>query len=248
MPLILFTPRWIVSHIAMAVLVVAFIALGWWQFGVYRDSDARQKERELPTVAIAELTTPGQPFGAAAERSVEASGSYLTDPGLVVAARVHDGVLGSYSVGVLRTAEGSLPVLRGWIAEPDHPAAELPSGRVTVTGHLLSPETSADATDPDAVLPAGQIGYIAPESVSAETGIAPDQLYQGYLLLTEETPRPEVAPETLELSVVEPVGNVGPLQNLSYWALWWVFAGAAVVFWFSSARAAVRDRGSAAAD
>jgi cytochrome oxidase assembly protein ShyY1 len=240
MPLILFTPRWIVSHIAMAVVVVLFGALGWWQFGVYRESDARQHERELPAVAVAELAAPGQPLGSAAERSVVASGAYLTDTGLIVPARVHDGVLGSYSVGVLQTVQGSLPVLRGWIAEPDHPAAELPSGRVTVTGHLLPPETSNDATDPGAILPDGQIGYIAPEAVSAQTGVDQDELYQGYLLLADETPRPEAAPDPLELSVVEPVGNVGPIQNLSYWALWWIFAGAVVVFWFSSARAAVR--------
>jgi cytochrome oxidase assembly protein ShyY1 len=239
-PLILFTPRWVVSHIATAVVVAIFVALGWWQFEVYRDSDARQNVRELPTVAVAELAAPGQPLAAAAERSVVATGIYHTRTGLVVPARVHEGVLGSYSVGVLQTAQGSLPVLRGWIAETDHFADELPSGRVTVTGHLLPPETSSDATDPGATLPDGQIGFVAPEPVSTETGIDEHELYQGYLLLTEETPPPEVAPDMLEVSVVAPIGNVGALQNLSYWALWWIFAASTLVFWFSSARAAVR--------
>jgi cytochrome oxidase assembly protein ShyY1 len=241
-PLILFTPRWILLHVATAGVVVGFVALGWWQFGVYRDGAAQENLRELPPVSVTDLAAPGQPLGPAGGRAVVATGAYFDDASLVVPAREHEGVLGSYSVGVLQTADGALPVLRGWLAGQDDPAGDLPAGRVRVAGHLLPAETSADATDPGADLPTGQIGFIAPESVAAEVDVDEDELYDGYLLLTEETPRPAEAPVPLELSVVEPVGNVGPLQNLSYWALWWIFAGAAVVFWFSSARAAVRGQ------
>ena len=227
-------------HIATAVVVVVFVALGWWQFGVYRDSQARQELRDRPAAPLTELASPGRPFGPTADRAVVAIGSYRTDGPLSVPAREHEGVLGWYTVGVLETGDGALPVLRGWLAEPTDLAAELPAGRVTVTGHLLPPETSADAADPGADLPTGQIGFVAPEPVGAETGIDQAELYRGYLLLTAEVPRPALAPEPLELSVVEPIRNVGPLQNLSYWALWWIFAGAVIVFWFSSARSAVR--------
>jgi cytochrome oxidase assembly protein ShyY1 len=241
--LTLITPRWIVLHIVTAVVVVVFVALGWWQLGAYRDSNAREQLRELPAVSLTELAAPGRPLGPATDRAVVATGAYLTDANLLVPARVYEGVLGSYSVGVLQTGEGSLPVLRGWLPDHDDPAGQVPSGQVTVTGHLLLPESGDDATDPGAPLPRGQIGFIAPEQVSAATGIDQPELYDGYLLLTEESPRPAVVPAPLELSVVEPIRNVGPLQNLSYWALWWIFAGAAVVFWFSSARAAVRGTG-----
>jgi cytochrome oxidase assembly protein ShyY1 len=242
-PLTLLTPRWVVLHIATAVVVVVFVALGWWQLQVYQDSNAREQLRELPAAPLDELAAPGRPLGAAADRAVVTTGAYLADTGLLVPARVHEGVLGSYAVGVLQTGEGALPVLRGWLFDPDDPAIDLPAGQVTVTGHLLPPETSDDATDPGAILPAGQIGFIAPEQVSDQTGIDAADLYRGYLLLASESPRPPVAPEPLELAVVEPIRNVGPLQNLSYWALWWIFAGAAVVFWFSSARAAARGPG-----
>jgi cytochrome oxidase assembly protein ShyY1 len=241
--LTLITPRWIVLHIATAVVVVVFVALGWWQLGIYRDSNAREQLREWPAVSLTELTAPGRPLGPAADRAVVATGTYLPGANLLVPARVHEGVLGSYSVGILQTGSGSLPVLRGWLADPDDPGGELPTGQVTVTGHLLPPESGDDATDPDATLPQGQIGFIAPEAVGTATGIDQPELYHSYLLLTEESPPPAVVPEPLELSVVEPIRNVGPLQNLSYWALWWIFAGAAVVFWFSSARAAVRGSG-----
>jgi cytochrome oxidase assembly protein ShyY1 len=241
-PLILITPRWIALHVATAVVVVAFLALGWWQFEAFRDSNARQELRELPAVPLRELTAPGQPLGPAAERAVVATGVYLADVSLTVPAREHDGVLGSYTLGLLQTADGTLPVLRGWLAEPDDAVDAGQSGQVTVSGHLMPPESRLDATDPGADLPQGQIGFIAPQPIADETSTDRDDLYLGYLLLSQETPPPEVAPEPLELSVVEPIRNVGPLQNLSYWALWWIFAGAAVVFWFSSARAAAGGR------
>jgi cytochrome oxidase assembly protein ShyY1 len=241
-PLTLLTPRWIALHIAMVAVVVVFLALGLWQFGVYRDSEARQDQRDLAPVELAELTSAGRDLGAAAERAVTAAGSYVPAASLTVPARVHEGVLGSYTVGVLRTSHGYLPVLRGWVEDAAAPSTVVPSGQVRVTGHLLPPETSRDAADPDADLPAGQIGFVAPQQVADETNIDPNDLFGGYLVLSSEEPRPETAPEPLELAVVEPIRHVSPLQNLSYWALWWVFAGAVAVFWFSSARAAARGR------
>lgn len=240
MPLTLLTPRWIALHVTMVAAVVIFLALGWWQFGVYRDSAARQDLRDLAPVELADLAAPGRDLGAAAERAVTATGTYTSAASLVVPARVHEGVLGSYSVGVLHTSDGHVPVLRGWLDEAADPGGVLPSGQVWVTGHMVPPETSRDATDPDADLPAGQIGFIAPEQVADATDIDLNDMFHGYLVLSSEEPRPEFAPERLELSAVEPIRHVSPLQNLSYWALWWVFAGAAAVFWFSSARAAAR--------
>lgn len=240
MPLTLLTPRWIALHIATLAVVVAFVALGWWQLGVYQDSNARQDRRELPPVELSDLAVPGRDLGPAAERAVNATGSYVRDATLLVPARVHQGVLGWYAVGMLRTSDGYLPVLRGWLPDPADPGGSVPPGQVTVTGHLLPPETSADASDPGADLPTGQIGFIAPQPVADATGIRPDELYRGYLLLSAEEPAPQTAAEAVELAVKEPIRHVSPLQNLSYWALWWVFAGAAAVFWFSSARAAAR--------
>lgn len=240
MPLTLLTPRWIALHVATVVAVLGFGALGWWQFGAYRVSTERQELRDLPAVPLAELVVPRQPIGSAADRAVVATGIYLPDTDLVVPARVSNGVLGVYAVAVLQTSQGALPVLRGWLDDPQDPGRSSPSDKVTVTGHLLSPETSDDATDPDAELPPGQTGFIAPEPIAEATGIPEGSLYQGYLLLTDEEPQAGPAPERLDLDVVEPIRHVNPWQNLSYSVLWWVFAGAAAVFWFSSVRATVR--------
>lgn len=232
-------------HVVAATAVVGFVALGWWQLGVYRDSEARQEQRDRPAVPIDDLATPGHDLGRAAERAVVAEGGYLDDDGLVVPARVHDGVLGAYVVGLFRTSGGGLVVvLRGWVDERDDPRIRPPSGTVTLTGHLLAPESASDATSPGAELPEGQIGFLAPDPAAAASGLPADRFYPGYVLAEDEQPETPTPPERLELDVVEPIRNVSPWQNLSYWAQWWVFAAAAAVFWISFVRSGLRRQRS----
>jgi cytochrome oxidase assembly protein ShyY1 len=228
-------PRWLALHLAAIVLVTGFGALGWWQLEVFRDSQARQELRELPPVPVDELAHAGTPLGAAAERSITASGRYLTQ--VTVPARIRDGVLGTYDFTPFETDSGILAVVRGWSSSPDAlPAA--PSGEVTVTGHLLPPETPGHATG--GTLTDSEVGYLAPEPVAAAIGADVADFYAGYVILADESPAPAVAPERLELDVLAPIRNVSVWQNLSYWAQWWVFAGAVVVFWASFVRAGVK--------
>ncbi len=224
-------------HAAVAALVVAFVALGWWQLGVYRDSDARQDLRDRPPVPLAEIAEPGGGIDGAADRAVIATGSYVAD--LVVPARMHDGVLGAYGVGLLETTEGTLTVLRGWAPDPDRMPAAPTGGDVSVSGHLVAPEDPAVATGPSP-LPPGQIGYLAPAAVAGATGLDRSELYDGFMVLADERPAPAAAPEPLDVDAVAPIRDVSPWQNLSYWAQWWVFAAAVVAFWLSTMRSTVR--------
>jgi cytochrome oxidase assembly protein ShyY1 len=239
---ILLTPRWIALHVVTVAVVVGFVALGWWQLGVYQDNESRQDVRDRPAVPISDLVRPGEELGSGADRAVVATGRYLDEGHLTVPARVHEGVLGAYLVAALRTPDGGvLTVLRGWVDDADR-AGTAAGGEVTVAGHLLAPETPADASASDADPSTDEIGFVAPQPVAAATGLPDDDFYPGYLLLEDEQPRPAASPEPLDLAVVDPIGDVSPWQNLSYWAQWWVFAGAAAVFWFSFVRTAVRHR------
>lgn len=225
-------------HAVALALVVGFVALGWWQLDVYRQTEQRQETRDSAPVAISDVAQPGRALGEAADHPVTASGTYTGE--LAVPARVHEGVLGAYAVGLLETPDGIVTVLRGW----EHDADALPSppaGDVTVTGHLVDPETAAEATG-RATLDDGEVGYLAPDAVARAATVDPSRLYDGYLLLSAEDPPPTAAPERLDVATVAPIRHVGPWQNLSYWAQWWVFAGAVVVFWVSLVRSAVRKR------
>jgi cytochrome oxidase assembly protein ShyY1 len=234
----LLAPRWLALHVAIVAMVVGFVALGWWQLEVYGDSDARLATRELPAVPVAEVAIPGQPLGGAADRAVIVDGNYVAD--LVVPGRVHERTLGAYAAGVLETPDGRLLVLRGWQRDPEEIAA-LPTDPVMVSGHLVTPEVPGEATG-GSPLPTSRIGYLAPAAAAASTGFPEPSFYAGYLVVTWEQPEPLGAPERLDVDTVAPVRDVSPWQNLSYWAQWWVFAGAVVIFWASAVRSGVRKR------
>jgi cytochrome oxidase assembly protein ShyY1 len=240
----LLAPRWLALHAAAVALAVGFATLGWWQLDVYRDNSARQELRELPAVPLTDVATPGGPLGDAADRAVTAAGSYVAD--LVVPARVHAGTLGAYATGLLRTDGGLILVLRGWQHRPAE-IAPAPQTPVTVSGHLVAAELAVQATGGSQLAP-GQLGYLAPEAAAEAAGLARGDLYAGYLIATDEQPPPAVPPERLDVDTVAPIRDVNPWQNLSYWAQWWLFAGAVLVFWASFVRAGVRSRRSPAPD
>lgn len=229
----LLTPRWLALHLAAVVLVAAFAALGWWQLDVYRTNQERHDARESAPAPLTELIDPAVAVEQPLDRPVTVDGNYLAE--LIVPARVNDGVLGAYAVGTLDTGEGVLTVLRGWVSTADAAPAP-PSSQVAVTGYLLPAETPAHGTG--RAFDDGEIAYLAPDTVAAATGR--DDLYDGFLLVAAEQPAPMTAPERIDVDEYSPIRNVGPWQNLSYWAQWWVFAGAVIMFWISFVRTGIK--------
>jgi cytochrome oxidase assembly protein ShyY1 len=240
----LLTPRWIALHAVTLAVLVGFVILGWWQLGVYRDSSESQQIRDRPPAPIAELAAPNTPLGAAEGRQVTATGHYVAGQQLLLPGRVHDGVLGAYVVTPLRTDDGlTVAVLRGWLDDPDTTLARPPAGVVRVTGYLLAPETADDATVREGrPFEAGQAAYLAPDELAERGGPPPATTPRGYVLLREQTPASAAGPTALDVDAVAPIRDVSPWQNLSYWAQWWVFALAAVVFWASVVRSGIRTR------
>lgn len=229
----LLSPRWLALHAVAVGLVVAFVVLGWWQLDAYRTSEQRHDVRDSDPIPLTELIGPDAAIDRPVDQPVTANGSYLDE--LVVPARVDDGVLGAYAVGTLDTGDGVLIVLRGWVPTADEIPAP-PSGQVAVTGYVMPAETPAQATGRN--LAAGEVGHLAPDTVAAATGR--NDLYDGFLVMTDEQPTPSAAPEPVDVDEYAPIRNVGPWQNLSYWAQWWVFAGAVIVFWISFVRTGIK--------
>lgn len=243
----LLTPRWLLLHAVAVAAVAGCLVLGWWQAGVYQDSHGRHELRDREPVAVTELASPGAELGDAADRQAVATGEYLADRQQIVPGRVHDGTLGSFVVTPLRTGDGLVvPVLRGWVDDaddPEQPALAVPPGEVTVTGFLLPPETPGHATvRTGQALEGGRMAYIAPDQLTQRAGVSEAEALHGYLLLEDESPAPATAPAVLDVDAVAPIRDVSPWQNLSYWAQWWVFALAAVVFWASIVRSGIRTR------
>lgn len=246
----LLSPRWIAAHLALVVAVATCLILGSWQADAFRESKARHDARDSDPTPLGELvsTANGAEVEDAVDRAVVLRGAFDPATQVFVPGRVHNDTLGSYVVTVLREESGlDIPVLRGWLDDVGDAGTTVPSGTVEVTGHLLAPETQDKAVvRSDRPLEDDQIGYIAPHLIAdAAPEVTSPRLLDGFVVLTGITPEPTAEPIRVQASDVDPIRDVSPWQNASYWAQWWVFGLAAVVFWASAVRAAVRNRRAA---
>jgi cytochrome oxidase assembly protein ShyY1 len=239
-------PRWLAWHALLIAALVAFIWLGSWQLDSYAETDRRQHAAaDQETAPVSEVLAPGDRLPASAVgRTVTAVGRYDEANRLLVPGRRHGDRDGYWVVTPLTTADGVLPVNRGWVATPDDPAVEAPATEVTVTGVVQPSETQNDSeVDPLADLPDGQIAYLATVQLLDALPYSPDELYDGYVAMRSEQPGASITPEPVEARGVD--GGVGKWRNLGYGLQWWFFAGAAVFFWWSVIRRSLRERRAA---
>jgi cytochrome oxidase assembly protein ShyY1 len=239
-------PRWLAWHALLIAALVAFIWLGSWQLDSYAETDRRQHAAaDQETAPVSEVLAPGDRLPASAVgRTVTAVGRYDEANRLLVPGRRHGDRDGYWVVTPLTTADGVLPVNRGWVATPDDPAVEAPATEVTVTGVVQPSETQNDSeVDPLADLPDGQIAYLATVQLLDALPYSPDELYDGYVAMRSEQPGASITPEPVEARGVD--GGVGKWRNLGYGLQWWFFAGAAVFFWWSVIRRCLRERRAA---
>lgn len=237
----LLTPRWLAVHAALIIALAVCLVAGYWQWGVYQDSTTRLDERARDPVPVDQLAEPGTPLGDAVDRPVTVQGRYLVDHQLIIPGRIHDGVLGWFVLVPLDVRDGFVvPVLRGFVEDPDD--AGRPPADVSVTGHLVAPETPDHATVRSGQeLAEDELAYITPDTLASATGIPADTFLRGYVLADAQQPTTsDVA--TVALDEVAPIRNVNPWQNLSYTAQWWIFALAAIAFWISAVRSGIRAR------
>ena len=91
-----FTPRWIASHVFVALLIAAFIAAGLWQInrlGQRQDTNARVTERLGTVVTLDDAVA--STAGLADEldfRRVQLSGEFDTNREIFIANRSREGV------------------------------------------------------------------------------------------------------------------------------------------------------------
>lgn len=205
------------------VLIVAFVAMGLWQFRVYDDHRRADSTASLhePAVALDQVFGPDDAFpDGGVGKPVRVTGVYLPTDQVYVTDL--PGSQRRYAVATpLRTSNGSaIIVVRGSTDRIGEPA---PTGPVTVTGVLE---------------PAGDAGRIPDRrGVTDQLSIAslvdrvhPD-LYSGYVLLRTSAPRqaPELAAVAAPLP--DPSRWAG-LRNLLYACQWWVFAAFVAFMWW----------------
>jgi cytochrome oxidase assembly protein ShyY1 len=241
MPLFLLGPRWLLWHAALVVVLVAFTLLGLWQLSHFEHHARSRADR--PVVAIDDVTRPG---GRLADddvaRRVTARGTYDGSRTRLVPGRERDNRTGFLVVTPLRTASGVLPVVRGWVASRTSVAATAPTGPVTLTGRLQGSENSAASASDPLALPDDEIAYVSTVTLLETWSYSPDAIYDGYVVATREMPAAAAAPA--RVSAQRPAGGVGRWRNFAYALNWWLFGAAAIFFWGSVIRRAVREQPS----
>ncbi|UDY36839.1 SURF1 family protein [Dermatobacter hominis] len=251
-------PAWIVSHVLVALAVVAMIGLGFWQRQRWIDerakSDALAEQAASTPVPLDDVlgdagVSPTTPPAAVPEsvefRRVEVTGTYDAAGEVLVRNRSQGGAPGAWVLTPLVQGDGTaVAVVRGWVPldvdppAPPFPGSEPPEGQVTVTGLVQRSQQQGTfgGTDPEE----GTLRTLARVDVprldqQVDAGFEPV-----YVVLDGQAP-PQPAstgglPEPVKIDVPTPE------TNFSYMIQWWIFATIAVVGYPLVLRRVARNR------
>jgi surfeit locus 1 family protein len=221
----LWTPRWLLAHLALIAVAATCVSLGFWQL---RRLEERRAFNNLVSERLAAAEEPlaavlGEPADRLAYRRVTAAGRYLPSEEVLLSPRSRDGAPGHDVLTPLVTGSGGILVDRGWVpfalSTPPIGQAAPPAGEVMVAGYLLPSRHTRRA---------GPVGAARLEFVSdADIGRLQPQmsvpLASTYLVLTSQSPAPGALPRPGAL----PELSEGP--HLSYAGQWFLFATIAVL-------------------
>jgi len=224
----LFTRRWVLFALAVAVLALGCVRLGEWQFHRLHD---RQQRNEWTRTNLAAAPAPVEDVlavdrGVPPDREwmrVTATGRYDEAATVVVRYQTRDGDAGVDIVTPLVTGSGTAVLIdRGWVrtdntgAVPtDLPAP--PAGKVDVVGWAR-----ADASGGSTAVDDGSTRAVS----SRVIGNALDYpLYAGFVDAESESPAPAKEPVRAELP------DLGEGPHFFYGLQWWFF-GALAIFGF----------------
>jgi cytochrome oxidase assembly protein ShyY1 len=240
------------AALVVAGLIVASGCIGAGTFEMHRFHEKRHDNAVLkanahrPAAPLRTSLVPLSGRGPAPSafdiryRTVTATGRYLTDHEEYVADQTQGGRQGFWVLTPLRTTDGVLLVVRGFVpatADETRPAdvPAPPAATVQVTGWLDTAQTSKDQLGR---LGHGEITAINPGQQASRLGTP---TYQAYLTLSN------AQPGTAGLSVVprpglsNPTGGAAEWQLFSYIIQWYGFAVLALALPFFISRSEVRE-------
>ncbi len=136
-------PRWILSHLFAATLIVGFLGAGLWQLdrlSQRQDTNERIEARALQTpMPLASVL--GAPDDDLDYTAVSATGRFVESELARVANRSQDGRGGDWVVAIFETDEGHLLIVnRGFVLRSEV-TAETPNGTVELEGLLRRSRT-----------------------------------------------------------------------------------------------------------
>lgn len=232
-------PRWLIAHLLVVTLTIAFVILGFWQLA--RWGERRLDNQVLATRLAADplpleqlVASVGSDLSSLAFRRSTTEGHYHPEHEVLVRSQVHDGVAGFHVVTPLVLAGGeAILVNRGWVplAMDTVPSpAQSPDGLVPVTGWLRVGEgREAPGGSPDENHQVTRVDVTA-----LEEGL-PWSLLPLYLVSTDGNA------DTLPTPIAQPdIRDEGP--HLAYAVQWFSFVVIGVIGYVFLLRRALRRR------
>jgi cytochrome oxidase assembly protein ShyY1 len=241
--------RYAAMAVLMAVVAVICGIAGTWQIERFNQSvrdnnalTANAHAAPVPlTTALVPLVgpSPDPSRDAIRYRAVTVTGTYEADAQLLVNQSV-SGNDGFYVVNPLRTSDGVVLVVRGFVPEksdgsPPATIAAPPTGAVTVTGQLQTPDTANDG--------ASELGHSQIETVNPReqaTRFA-RPTFNAYLTLAAGQPGTAALTPLPAPDLSNPAGGAYEWQHFSYIVQWYLFALLALAAPFVIGRHEVRE-------
>jgi cytochrome oxidase assembly protein ShyY1 len=225
----LLRPRWVVGHVLIVALTIAFVTAGFWQLArnrEVRDEDAAVRAalaRPAPDVANVDLVA-----GATTSRRVSATGVYDAANQSLLRSRSRNDTPGYDVLTPLRLDNGDAVLVdRGWVevgvVATGTATGGVPAGTVTVRGRLLRATAlrAGEEVTEEGDLPA--LPRVDVEWVADRAGY---DLLPVYLEAQHQEPPPgDDAPALPELE------SSASVNHLSYALQWFSFAAIAVIGW-----------------
>jgi surfeit locus 1 family protein len=256
----LWKPRWILSHLFVLTVVVAFVNLGFWQL---RRLDERrtynatvESRQDLPPSTLDELLPAGTASTTDAVeevtfRPVVVRGTYAPEQEVLIRNRTFDGVPGYWIVTPLVLDDGSaVAVNRGWVpfapTSPDGPWPEFapPTGRVTVEGMVRASQTrSTGIVGGPKDAEEGELSTLSRVDVGRLQQQVPEPLYPLAVDLRTSEPAPSG-----DLPLPVPPPDLGEGNHLNYAGQWFIFATLTVIVYPLLLRRVARNKAAEAID
>lgn len=196
----LLRPRWLVTHVVVAALVVLFVSLGFWQL---RRLEQRRDEIEIIQRNMSAAVEPldavlerhGSDPRALANRRVTVSGTYRPGDEVLLTPRSNGRTAGHHVLTPLVIdPQQAILVDRGWVpfADDEPPITNAPPtpGSVTVTGILFP---TSEATRYGTSTGGDRLTYLSSADVDRIQPQVDIPLLPFSILLQEQRP---AAPET----------------------------------------------------
>jgi surfeit locus 1 family protein len=249
------TPKWIIRHLVVVVLVVVMVNLGFWQ--LRRLDDKREYKalvaarQEAPVADITDVVPVDAAVGddaveAALYRSVRATGTYVIDDTVVVENRTLNGASGAWVLTPLRLPGGAAVVVnRGFVGfdrEGDIVPPDPPAGTVTVEGLVFPSQVRGSFGPAD---PVGErLDVLARVDLDRYEAQVDYDLRPAYVQLVESDPA-EPAPASDEVPDLVALGPPHPDEgpHLAYAVQWFIFSTIAAGGYLLLLRRVALDQG-----